>query len=77
MVYHSSITSPVNKIDHKVLHKAIEEIKQASQFQFPDKRNKKINNCYSDFVNAVVAMQDGFWLPSYPVKKIFIVLFPF
>jgi hypothetical protein len=75
MVYHSSTTSAVNKIDHKILHKAIEEIKQASQFQFPDKSNKKINNGYSDFVYAVIAMQDGFWLPSYPAKKIFMAVY--
>lgn len=75
VAYRSSTTGPLNKIDNKILGTAIDEIVLSSQFQFPDKDNKKIINCYSHFVSGVLAMQDGIWSPSYPVKKIFLAVY--
>ncbi len=75
VTYRTSATGTVNKIDHKILQTAIDEIIQSSQFQFPDKDNKRINNCYNSFISTVLAMQDGVWQPPYPVKKIFMAVY--
>ena len=75
VTYRTSATGRVNKIDHKILQTAINEITQSSQFKFPDKDNKRINNCHDNFISTVLAMQDGVWLPPYPVKKIFMAVY--
>ena len=75
VIYRSSATGPANKIDNKILHIAIDEIIQSSQLQFPDKHNKKLNHYYDNFISSVLAMQDGFWLPPYPVRKIFLAVY--
>lgn len=73
--YRSYATGPLSKINHNILHTTLEVISGASRSQFPAANNKKINDCHSSFVDAVLALQDGVWLPAYPVKKIFLAVY--
>jgi|GEM_PF-5035067 len=35
----------------------------------------EIRNCYNEFVEPIVALQDGLWTPPFPVKKIFFSMY--
>ncbi len=75
VVYKNSATGKLNKIDNKILRLAIEEIMLYAKSQFPDKDNKKINHCYSNFISIVLAIQDAVWQPPYTIKKIFMAVY--
>lgn len=64
-----------NKIESNLLQKSIEEIKLASSNKFAWHENKNIKQLYNDFVNPVIALQDGVWTTTYPVKKIFLSIY--
>ncbi|MEJ7586790.1 MAG: hypothetical protein WKI04_04435 [Ferruginibacter sp.] len=73
--YRDSSAAPLNKIDNNLLRMAIIEITLHSREHFPPGDNKTINQCYNDFVEHIVAVHDGVWIPPYPVKKIFLAVY--
>jgi len=75
IVYRNSSTGPFNKIESQLLYVAIEEMQLRSQLQYPTSDQKKINQCYYNFVGPVLALQDGAWTAPYPVKKIFLSVY--
>ena len=75
IVYRNSSTGPFNKIESELLYVAIEEMQLRSQLQYPTSDQKKINQCYYNFVGPVLALQDGAWTAPYPVKKIFLSVY--
>jgi len=75
IVYRNSSTGPFNKIESQLLYVAIEEMQLRSQLQYPTSDQKKINQCYYNFVGPVLALQDGAWTAPYPVKRIFLSVY--
>ena len=75
LTYHTSATEPAGKIDSNILQTALDAVLSSAQLQFPAGDNKHINKCYFNFVEPVIAIHDGNWLPSYPVKKIFLAVY--
>ena len=74
-VYKDSPAMPFNKIDKKLLQISFDEITASSLLSLPDCNNKIIYQCYFNFVGPVIALQDGTWLPPYPVKKLFLAVY--
>ena len=74
-VYRNSSSGPFIKINSQLLQTSIEEIMAGSLIHFPNKDSKKIKQCYDDFIGPLVAMQDGNWHATYPVKKIFLAVY--
>ncbi len=75
IVYRNSSTGPFNKIESQLLYVAIEEMQLRSQLQYPSSDQKKINQCYYNFVGPVLALQDGAWTAPYAVKRIFLSVY--
>jgi len=75
IVYRNSSTGPFNQLESQLLYVAIEEMQLRSQLQYPTSDQKKINQCYYNFVGPVLALQDGAWTAPYPVKKIFLSVY--
>ena len=75
IVYRNSSTGPFNKIESQLLYVAIEEMQLRSLLQYPSSDQKKINQCYYNFVGPVLALQDGAWTAPYPVKRIFLSVY--
>jgi len=73
--YRNSSTAPIIKIDPALLQTAIDEISIYSGLQFPNISDKKIHQCNDNFVGPLIAMQDGYWPATYPVKKIFLSVY--
>ena len=69
----SPIGSPV-AIPTLLLQTSLDEISQQSQHRFPE-NSKGIMRCYNDFIAPLVALQDGHWSLTYPVKKIFLSVY--
>ena len=74
-VYRNSSSGPFIKINKQLLQTSIEEIMASSLIHFPNKDNKKIKKCYDDFIGPLIAMQDGNWPATYPVKKVFLSVY--
>ena len=62
-------------IERSLLHSTLEEVNNHSRLHYPVGDNSRIHQCYIKFVDPVIAMQDGFWVCSYPVKKIFLAVY--
>ena len=75
LTYQTLATEPAGKIDSNILQTALDAVLSSAQLQFPAGDNKHINKCYFNFVGPVIAIHDGNWLPSYPVKKIFLAVY--
>jgi hypothetical protein len=75
IVYQHSPSVPVSRIDHQLLAKAIDELMRQSKQIFPGSNNAKIKQYYYFFVGPVIALQDGNWMPPYPIKKIFLSVY--
>jgi len=74
-VYRNSSSGPFIKINSQLLQTSIEEIIAGSFIHFPNKDSKKIKQCYDDFIGPLIAMQDGNWHATYPVKKVFLAVY--
>ena len=74
-VYRNSSSGPFIKIASQLLQTSIEEMMAGSLIYFPNKDNKKIKQCYDDFIGPLIAMQDGNWHATYPVKKVFLAVY--
>ena len=72
--YKNSPTGPSVRISISLLQTSLEEITKASGNRFPE-NNKSIMGCYNEFVAPLVALQDGNWTLTYPVKKIFLSVY--
>ena len=74
-VYRNSSSGPFIKINSLLLQTSIEEIIAGSLIHFPNKDSKKIKQCNDDFIGPLIAMQDGNWHATYPVKKVFLAVY--
>ncbi|MBC7935749.1 MAG: hypothetical protein H7Y86_10405 [Rhizobacter sp.] len=74
LLYKNSPTGTSLKINSSLLQTSLDEITQASSLRFPE-NNKYIVNCYNEFVAPLVALHDGNWTVTYPVKKIFLAVY--
>lgn len=74
-VYRNSSSGPFIKINSHLLQTSIEEIIAGSLVHFPNKDSKKIKQCNDDFIGPLIAMQDGNWHATYPVKKVFLAVY--
>jgi len=73
--YINSPSAQSSKIDNELLQKTISEITLQTQMLLPSYDNKNIKHCYNHFVGPIIALQDGNWVPPYPVKKIFLSVY--
>ena len=73
--YRSTTKGPVIVIETNLLHKAMEEISSHLRLQFPAGNKTRIHQYYIKFVDPVIAMHDGLWFCSYPVKKVFLAVY--
>lgn len=74
-LHYATFADSQSKIESNLLQKSIEEIKLISNTKLADSENKNIKELYNDFVNPVIALQDGIWITPYPVKKIFLSVY--
>ena len=74
LVYKNSPIGASIKIRTSLLQTAVDEVVKASSARFPES-NKDIINSYNEFVGPLVALQDGNWAVTYPVKKIFLSVY--
>ncbi len=74
-LHYATFADAQNKIESSLLQKSIEEIKLISNTKLAGSENKNIIQLYNDFVNPVIALQDGIWITPYPVKKIFLSVY--
>lgn len=74
LVYKNSPIGSSISIKSSLLATSLDAISQASSNRFPE-HNNDINKCYNDFVAPLVALQDGHWALTYPVKKIFLSVY--
>ena len=75
VIYRDVATITPGRIDNKLLQLSVAEMHHSSLHDFPAFDNKKINHYFNEFVGPVIALQDGKWLPPYPVKKIFLAAY--
>ena len=74
LVYQNSSVGPRVKIRVSLLQTSLDEIARSSSLRFPE-NNKDIINCYNEFVAPLIALQDGNWAVTYPVKKVFLAVY--
>jgi hypothetical protein len=74
LVYKNSPIGPSVNIRASLLQSSLDTIDQHSNLRFPV-NNKDIVGCYNEFVAPLVALQDGNWAVTYPVKKVFLAVY--
>ena len=74
LFYKNSSIGPSLAIKTTLLQASLDALEEAVSIPFP-RNNKNISTCYNDFVAPLVALQDGNWVVSYPVKKIFLAVY--
>lgn len=74
MIYRHAGTGPFVKIDKELLKNVLEDVQE---IHHSDASNKSIllHQYYDCFVGPVIAMHDGDWRATYPVKKIFLAVY--
>lgn len=73
--YRDSPALPPVKIDRRMLPTALDEIDIFLRLTVSGSSNENIVPHYFHFVGPVIAMQDGTWVPPYPIKKIFLSVY--
>ncbi len=74
LVYRNAGTGPFLKIDQQLLFDVLRDVQQLYHSGAANS-NKLLHQYYDSFVGPVVAMQDGDWPATYPVKKIFLAVY--
>lgn len=74
MVYRNTGTGPFIRIDQMLLVNVLQDIQKLYQSQDAN-RSKLLHQYHDNFVGPVIAMHDGDWPATYPVKKIFLAVY--
>ncbi|RYY68201.1 MAG: hypothetical protein EOO13_12955 [Chitinophagaceae bacterium] len=72
--YRNSPNGPLVKVRPALLQNSINAVDLPANLRFPE-NTSAITNCYNEFVSPLVALQDGNWALTYPVKKIFLSVY--
>ncbi len=70
MVYRHAGTGPFIKIEKDILQNVLQDV-QALHYSDASNKSLLLHQYYDTFVGPVIAMHDGDWRATYPVKKIF------
>ncbi len=74
ILYRHAGTGPYIKIDKEILCDVLQDV-QAIHFSDAANKRKILHQYYDRFVGPVIAMHDGDWPATYPVKKIFLAVY--
>ncbi len=74
LVYRNAGTGPFIKIDQQLLFHVLQDVQQLHHSNAAN-RSKLLHQYHDSFVGPVIAMQDGDWPATYPVKKIFLAVY--
>lgn len=74
IVYRNAGTGPFIKIDQQLLFHVLQDVQQLYNSDATN-RIKLLHQYHDSFVGPVIAMHDGDWPATYPVKKIFLAVY--